>query len=175
MTEEQLIKKLNSFNIGLNVRELDTIDQAVVTQLFTMISGENIGETYISCDFKDFVQRVTRTARPRKANLDDIAERLQKLKYLGYSYTEYDQETGDIKTQASIGFINSVNIDRANNILTFSPSAEWKNQYVTNSYIQIDSESYEKINSYQTRAILMPSSKNGLPISQKGSLQLRYR
>lgn len=175
MTEEQLIKKLNSFNIGLNVRELDTIDQAVVTQLFTMISGENIGETYISCDFKDFVQRVTRTARPRKANLDDIAERLQKLKYLGYSYTEYDQETGDIKTQASIGFINSVNIDRANNILTFSPSAEWKNQYVTNSYIQIDSESYEKINSYQTRAILMLLQQERLANFAKGSLQLRYR
>ena len=168
MTEEQLIKKLNSFNIGLNVRELDTIDQAVVTQLFTMISGENIGETYISCDFKDFVQRVTRTARPRKANLDDIAERLQKLKYLGYSYTEYDQETGDIKTQASIGFINSVNIDRANNILTFSPSAEWKNQYVTNSYIQIDSESYEKINSYQTRAILMLLQQERLANFAKG-------
>lgn len=168
MTEEQLIKKLNNFNIGLKVRELDTIDQAIVTQLFSMISGENIGEAFISCDFRDFVQKVTRTARPRKANFDDIAERLQKLKYLGYSYTEYNKETGDIKTQASIGFINSVNIDREQNILTFSPSAEWKNRYVTNSYIQIDSESYEKITSYQTRAILMLLQQERLASFAKG-------
>ena len=52
MTEEQLVKKLNNFNIGVNVRELDTMDQAIVTQLFSMISGENIGEPFISCDFR---------------------------------------------------------------------------------------------------------------------------
>ena len=43
MTEEQLVKKLNNFNIGVNVRELDTMDQAIVTQLeshlFPVTSG----------------------------------------------------------------------------------------------------------------------------------------
>lgn len=168
MTEEQLIKKLNKFNIGLSIRELDTIDQAIITQLFSMISGENIGEPFITCDFKEFVQKVTRNIRPRKANFDDIAERLQRLKYLGYSYTEYNKETGDIVTQSSIGFINSISIDRKQNIMFFSPSAEWKNRYITSSYIQIDSESYERIKSYQTRAILMLLQQERLSCFSKG-------
>lgn len=61
-----------------------------------------------------------------------------------------------------------MNIDREQNILTFSPSAEWKNRYVTNSYIQIDSESYEKITSYQTRAILMLLQQERLASFAKG-------
>lgn len=169
MTEEQLVKKLNNFNIGVNVRELDTVDQAIVTQLFSMISGENIGEPFISCDFRDFVQKVgRRETRPRKSTYDDIASRLQRLKYLGYSYTEYNKETGDIKTQSSIGFINSINIDREQNILTFSPSAEWKNSYITNSYIQIEAESYTRISSYQTRAILMLLQQERLACYSRG-------
>lgn len=169
MTEEQLVKKLNNFNIGVNVRELDTMDQAIVTQLFSMISGENIGEPFISCDFRDFVQKVgRRETRPRKSTYDDIASRLQRLKYLGYSYTEYNKETGDIKTQSSIGFINSINIDREQNILTFSPSAEWKNSYITNSYIQIEAESYTRISSYQTRAILMLLQQERLACYSRG-------
>ena len=169
ITQEQLIRKLNTFNIGMNMRELDTVDQAIITQLFSMMSGENIGDTFIFCDFKEFVKKVCRATRIRKTHFDDIADRLQRLKYLGYSYTEYNKDTGEIKTQASLGFINSVNIDREQNILTFSPSAEWKNSYITNSYIQIDSESYSRINSYQTRAILMLLQQERLSSFSKGS------
>lgn len=169
MTEEQLVRKLNTFNIGLNVRELDTIDQAIITQLFSMMNGENIGDTFISCDFRDFVSKVCRVTRLRPSHLDDIANRLQRLKYLGYSYSEFNKDTGDIKRQTSFGFINSVTIDREQDLLTFSLSAEWKNSYITNSYIQIDSESYSRITSYQTRAILMLLQQERLSCFSKGT------
>lgn len=155
ITKRKIPKLLKDMRIDLKQRELDMKDREIMTQLFNLINGENLNDQYISCDLRDFTKRIFNIKVPRRSHYDDIANRLQKLRNFDYTITLKNKETGETIETTSLGLLNYININYADNIIQFTPSEQWRRTYVQKKYINILSDSYNTIESVQTKGIMM--------------------
>lgn len=178
ISKRALPKLLKDMQIDLRQKELDMKDREIMTQLFNMINGENLNEQYIICDLRDFTKRVFNIKVPRKSHYEDIASRLQKLRNYDYTITLRSKETGEIIETTSLGLLNYIYINYADNIIQFTPSDQWKRTYVQKKYINILSDSYNTIESVQTKGIMMILQQERLAEFSKNScsktLSLKY-
>lgn len=137
-----------------NQYELDMKDREIATQLFNRITVDNLNDP-IFVNLSEFTKTVLNVKVPKKKNYDDIYSRLTKIRNYDYKISVYNKETAELMELSSFGILSSLYINREEGYFTFTPSEQLVQTYVHKKYTSILAESYTKIDSPQTRGIMM--------------------
>ena len=167
----------NGKQITVRQKQTDTIDASILTLLFSRLNGSNVNEEFINCSLRDLARKVYQTDKPWN-KLDDLSARLKRLRSTGVDFTLTDTRTNKTLKEGSLGFLTYVLIDRENDTVSFTLSQQMKSSYIQKQYISIISDEYYKIESSQTRSLMMILQQERLSENAKGvrekTLSMKY-
>lgn len=168
-TKKNLTTVMAKYHVDLKQRDLDMKDREIMTQLFNMISGESTVHPIITVDLRDFTRKVFNIKVPKHKHYEELKNRLEKLKNYDYTITVRSRESDKVVEATTVGLLNYLYINFEENYFQFEPSEQWIRTYVQKKYINLLTDSYQSIESPQTKGIMMLLQQERLAEFSKGS------
>lgn len=168
-TKKNLSKVMSKYHVDLKQRDLDMKDREIMTQLFNMISGESTVHPNITVDLREFTRKVFNVKVPKHKHYEELKNRLEKLRNYDYTITVRNKESNEVVETTTVGLLNYLYINFDEGYFIFEPSEQWIRTYVQKKYINLLTDSYESIESPQTKGIMMLLQQERLAEYSKGS------